>query len=246
MVAERELARHTTRLVAVGQQVRGDLLAAGIGRGEQYSVVAPGVRPRDAPDRDRARSALALPAAAKVVTLVARLTPIKRPDRFLDVAEAVALRHPDAVFVVAGGGELLGALRARGHRSRVDVRFLGWRSDVETVYAASDVVALTSDNEGMPVSLIEAAMAGRPCVTTRVGAAPEVVIDGVTGYVTGLQVADLANAVNRLLDDDRLRSGMGAAARERAGLHFSAQRLIADLSGIYEELVGTQAARTDR
>ena len=115
---------------------------------------------------------------------------------------------------------------------------MGWMSDVETVYSASDVVVLTSDNEGMPVSLIEAALAGRPCVTTDVGGASEVVVSGTTGIVTATDVGALAAAVARLLDDEELRQTMGAAAAARAHRFFGAERLGKDIAGIYEELAG--------
>ena len=173
-----------------------------------------------------------------VVTLVARLTPIKRPERFVQLAGALAGAHPDVEFVVAGGGELLESLQDLATRLRAPVRFLGWMSDVETVYSASDVVVLTSDNEGMPVSLIEAALAGRPCVTTDVGGASEVVASGTTGMVTATDVGALAAAVGRLLDDEELRRTMGAAAAARAHRFFGAERLANDIAGIYEELAG--------
>jgi len=76
---------------------------------------------------------------------------------------------------------------------------VGWRSDVETVYAAADVVVLTSDNEGMPVTLIEAAHAGRAAVTTRVGSAAEVVEHGVTGFTTTTDHDDMASSVLEIL-----------------------------------------------
>jgi len=86
----------------------------------------------------------------------------------------------------------------------------------------------------MPISLIEASLAGRPCVTTRVGSAPEVVADGETGFVTELNVAALADAVDRLLSDDALRSRMGKAAAHRGRECFGADRLTRDISTLYE------------
>jgi glycosyltransferase involved in cell wall biosynthesis len=109
---------------------------------------------------------------------------------------------------------------------------------VETVYSASDVVVLTSDNEGMPVSLIEAALAGRPCVTTDVGGASEVVASGTTGIVTTTDVSALAAAVGQLLHDEELRRTMGTAAVARAQRLFGAERLANDTADIYEELAG--------
>ena len=116
------------------------------------------------------------------------------------------------------------------------MRFLGWRSDVTTIYAASDVIVLTSDNEGMPVSLIEAASVGTPAVTTRVGSAPEVVLDGVTGFVTEIDVDALTRATIELIESSELRRRMGAAAEQRARSEFGADRLVSDVSMLYERL----------
>jgi glycosyltransferase involved in cell wall biosynthesis len=236
VVTERRLARRTTRLVAVGRQVRDDLVAAGIGRPEQFEVVAPGVDLPEAPDRDVARERLGLDGASHVVTFVGRLTPVKRPDRFVRLAARLRSRYPDAVFLVVGDGELLGATQGEARALGAHCCFLGWRRDVETVYAASDAVVITSDNEGMPVSLIEAARVGTPAVTTRVGSAPEVVADGITGFVTDPTVEALAAATAILLDDRALRCRFGAAARVRAAREFSGPRLVADTERIYEEL----------
>ena len=114
----------------------------------------------------------------------------------------------------------------------------GWRSDMETVYAATDVMVLTSDNEGMPVTLIEAASVGLPAVTTDVGSAGEVVIDGVTGLVTEPDAGALATAVRTLLADPLRRQRFGDAAAEHARAHFSADRLAADHDTLYTELAG--------
>lgn len=238
VAVERGLARPTTALVAVGGQVRDELLEARIGQRRQYSVVAPGVDLGVLPEPGTARRTLGLPAgpADRVVTFVGRLAAVKRPDRFVDVAIAVARSHPDVCFAIAGDGELADEVRARAGPLGRRMVFLGWRGDVETVYSASDVVVLTSDNEGMPVSLIEAAASGTPAVTTRVGSAPEVVADGVTGFVTDTDTRALATAVTRLLDDEALRTAMGQAASQRAKERFGAGRLASDIGNLYEAL----------
>jgi glycosyltransferase involved in cell wall biosynthesis len=242
VTSERLLARRTTRLVAVGAQVRDELLAAGIGRPEQFSVVPPGVFTRTAPSREAARAELGLASDGAVVAFVARLTGVKRPQRFVDLARALAPSHPDATFVVVGEGELLEQLRESGQGLGPALRFLGWRPDVETVYAASDVVVLTSDNEGMPVSLIEAALHGRPAVTTRVGSAAEVVVDGETGFVTSTSMGDLTAATERLLSDPELRRRMGAAAAARATHQFGPARLTADIERLYDSITADWTA----
>lgn len=230
---ERVLARHTDRLVAVGAQVRDDLLTAGIGRPEQYAVVPPGIQLPAAPGRAAARQALGLPAGALVAVLVARLTTIKRPERFIEIARRLVERHPDALFVVVGEGDLLPELQAQAGSN---VRFLGWRGDVEVVYAASDVVVLTSDNEGMPVSLIEAALCGVPAVATRVGSVAEVVLDGESGLLAAPEPSDLTAQVDRLLSDAPLRRRLAAGALRHGTACFGRSRLVADTERLYEQL----------
>jgi len=236
VMSERLLARRTTRLVAVGTQVRDDLLDAGIGRPDQYVVVPPGVALPTLPARDEARHALDLDPDDLVVAFVARLTNVKRPDRFLAMATAIAARHPTARFVVVGGGDLFESVREQAAPLGDRIRFLGWRSDVETIYAASDLVVLTSDNEGMPVSLIEAALCGVPAVTTGVGSAAEVVLDGVTGRVTGLHTPQLIAAVDDLLGSPSLRRRMAVEAAAHANRHFGASRLVRDMDELYTSL----------
>ncbi|MFC6086329.1 glycosyltransferase [Sphaerisporangium aureirubrum] len=233
---ERLLALMTRRLVTVGAKVRDDLLAAGIGRPEQYLVIPPGVAPEPAPPRDVARAALGLPPDAPVVAFVGRLTQIKRPDRLAATAEIVLRRFPGCRFVVCGGGELREELERRVRDARGSFAFLGWRDDVETVYAAADVVLLTSDNEGTPLSLVEAGMAGTPVVATDVGSVAEVVRDGETGLLARPDAAELAERTERLLADPALARRMGAAAKEWTTSAFGVRRLVADTEALYRSL----------
>jgi glycosyltransferase involved in cell wall biosynthesis len=149
---------------------------------------------------------------------------------------AVLDRHSDAVLVVAGEGECLKEIERQARPLGDSVRFLGWQEDVGRLYAAADCVVITSHNEGMPVSLIEAAMAGVPGVTTDVGSAGEVILDGVTGLVVGTEPAEVADGLLRVLQAD-VRDQMGSAARRRAEIEFSSQRLIQDHQNLYRMLV---------
>jgi glycosyltransferase involved in cell wall biosynthesis len=239
VLVERALAARTTHLVAVGSNVRDDLLAAGIGRPDKFSVVPPGVTV-STPPRAAARAELGLDDAGPVNAFVARLTAIKRPERVVAVARELASSHPDAVVVIVGEGALLEDLRAQAAPLGDRVRFLGWRADVDRIYAAADVVLLTSANEGMPVSLIEAAAAGRPAVSTRVGSVAEVVEDGVTGLLVPEDVAALTAAVRTVLDDDERRAAMGAAAAERADRLFGSRRLVEQTAELYERLAAAR------
>ncbi len=236
VVVERSLARRTTTLAAVGARVRDDLLEARIGRPDQYVVVPPGVPEPNVLPRAAARDKLGLPSDAPIVAFVARMTAVKRPDRFAEVARLVARVHPETHFAIAGEGGLLDDLREQCAPLGERVHFLGWQADVGVVYSAADAVALTSDNEGMPVSLIEAAMCERPVVTTDVGSASEVVAHDETGFVTSLDPELIADAVLRLVATPELAAKMGDAAGARARARFSTARLVADTEAIYENI----------
>jgi glycosyltransferase involved in cell wall biosynthesis len=238
--AEKVLARRTDRIVSVGAKVRDDLLAAGIGRPERYVVVPPGTDLRPAPTTAEARAALDLPQRGPVIGYVGRITGIKRPDRLVAVARKVVASIPDATFVVCGDGDRLGDIADAVAELGPAIRPLGWRGDVETVYAAADLTLLTSDNEGMPVSLIESGLAGVPAVATNVGSVAEVVVDGGTGLLVapdGPDVAgQLAGHVVTLLRDHARRLAMGRQAREVAAQRFGAARLVADTRELYRSI----------
>ncbi|MEV0231174.1 glycosyltransferase [Nonomuraea sp. NPDC050786] len=235
--SERLLASMADRLVTEGSAVRDDLLRARIGRPEQYVVIHPGVRLGSLPDRATARQALGLPPDAPVVTFVGRLTQIKRPDRFVATANRILARVPECRFVICGGGDLLAQVEQDIAPVRQAFHLVGWRNDVETVYAAADVLLLTSDNEGMPLTLIEAQMAGIPVVATRVGSVAEVVQSGRTGLLASTDPAELAEHTVQLLTDPLLARRMGEAARHWSTASFDVDRLVADTEALYRSLV---------
>jgi glycosyltransferase involved in cell wall biosynthesis len=239
---ERALARVTTRLLAVSEQVRDEVLARGVGRPDQFEVVRLGLDLRPfltCQERTgEIRNELELPPAARLIGIVARLVPIKAHEVFLDMAARVAREQPDAVFLIVGDGERRQALEAdvRARDLTARVRFLGWRADLDRVYADLDLVVLTSRNEGSPVALIEAMAAARPVVATRVGGVPELVGDSALLAEVD-DAAGLAHAVIRLLSDRDLACRLGSRARERVVPAFSRERLIADIDALYQRVL---------
>jgi glycosyltransferase involved in cell wall biosynthesis len=245
---ERFLARRTDVLVAVSEQVRDELLAMGIGKPAQFEVIPLGFDLSrfmvDGAERERRRAALrdewGIPSDAPLVTLVARLAPIKRVDRFLRVARLVAERRPDTRFAIVGDGELHDELRAAPEARALGERltWAGMRRDVPDVCFASDVVALTSDNEGTPVSLIEAQAAGVPVVSTRVGGAAAVV--PLSGLVAPDDEAALAERIAELLDDPASAALVAQEQRALTAHQFGLARLVGDVDRLYRSLVGRQ------
>jgi glycosyltransferase involved in cell wall biosynthesis len=243
---ERWLARRTDVLVAVSPEVRDDLVGLGVAPAERFVVVPLGLdlsRFLDDNERPARRAALrkqwGLDAEDEVVTLVARLVPIKRVDRFLRVAERL-LDRPRARFVVVGDGELRAELAASPAARTLGERLVwaGFRSDMPDVCFASDVVALTSDNEGTPVSLIEAQAAATPVVSTRVGGVASAILAGKSGLLAPREDdAGLADAIRILLADPDAAARMAQTGREHARETFGVQRLVDDLDHLYQGLL---------
>ena len=237
---ERTLARVTDRIVAISPRIRTELLDEyRIGRPEQYHVVPLGfdldrLTAIGDVDRRAARASLGIPVDAPVVATAGRLTAIKRYDLFLDTARLVAERHPDAVFLAAGDGEL--QARANGIADRV--RFIGWRRDLETLYAASDVFLLTSRNEGTPVALIESLAAAVPGVSTDVGGVRDVIDSDRVGLLAPFgDPRALADQVDALLADVDRRRRMGEAGRQAVASRYGLDRLLDDVERLYRELL---------
>ena len=250
--AERWLAARTDALLAVAPEVRDDLLALGIGRPEQWHVVPVGVEldrlVAERPDRAAARATLGLPADGPIVGCVGRLVPIKDHEVLLQAGARLLRERPDVTFVLAGDGELRERLQERAVELMGDrCIFLGWVHDLPTLYAAVDVVALTSRLEGTPVSLIEAAAAGKPVVATRVGGVREVVRDGETGLlVAPNDPVAVAASLHTLLDDPEGARRMGEEGTGWVTGRFSAARLADQLAGLYGELLDRKKTRAAR
>ena len=144
---------------------------------------------------------------------------------------------PEVVLLIVGEGDLLSSIEKDTKEFGDSVRVLGWRDDLENIYAAADLSLLTSDNEGMPVSLIESAATGLPCVATDVGSVCEVVINNETGLVVESSATALTAAIVKLLSDEPLRRRMGQAALKHAEKNFTVERLIEDHISLYKKLV---------
>ena len=244
--AERMAARITTRLVAVNETVRDEVLARGVGRPGQFDVVRLGfdLSPFTSSERHAGsmRAELGLDDTTHTVTIVARLVPIKAHDVFVTMAAEVLRTGTDVVFLIVGDGECRAAIEAQARACGVlsSLRFAGWRRDLDRVYADSDVVVLTSRNEGSPVALIEAMACGRPVVATRAGGVAELV--GDAGLLRPIDdAAGLAQDVLHLLANPELAARLGRAGRARVVPAFSRERLIDDIDALYQRSLGARA-----
>ena len=233
---EKFLAKRTDILVAVGNQVKDDLLAAGIGKSDQYRVFFPGLVEPKKISKDVARQQFEMRAGDIYVAYVGRMTAIKRPDRLLNTAAEIKARNLPVKFIVAGEGDLFESTKRDSEQRDLPVKFLGWRKDIGALFAASDIAILTSDNEGIPLTLIQAAQASLPIVATGVGSIGDIVVHEVNGYLVDREPAALADALQKLAIDPVLREIMGKAGRERTSRYFSLEKMCADHTELYQLL----------
>jgi glycosyltransferase involved in cell wall biosynthesis len=242
---EQRLAGATDVIVAISPRIRREILTNyHIGRPDQVRVVPLGFDLHsfaaiDQRTRQIARRELQVPENTLLVTTVGRLVPIKRQDIFLEMASALATRFSNARFLVVGDGPLRVSLERRAADLGIAdrIRFLGWRSDLARIYAATDLFVLTSDNEGTPVALIEAMAAGVASISTDVGGVRDVVPDDQNGRVFPAgQPLQLADGAFPLLTDEALRSRVGENGRRAVVERFGFDRLVSDLVALYGEV----------
>ena len=239
VIAEKSLAFNTRQLLAVGDKVRQDLLEAGIGSKEKFGLMPPGLAIGNLPSKNDALTFFGLNNERLQCAFIGRVTQIKRPDRFLDVVSEIKKRNISLDFFIAGDGELLEACRKRIIAEDLPVKVLGWQSNIEKVLSAADIVVLTSDNEGTPLSLIQAGMAGLPVVSTNVGSVPEVVLDNVTGLIASSDVQEITDALEKLVNDQALQVQLGNAAQEFTLANFGVDRLVDDHKALYKKLLSS-------
>jgi glycosyltransferase involved in cell wall biosynthesis len=241
-VADRLVARLVTRVIAVSRGA-AEFLIHGKGYPAEKVLVIPNGRDltRFAPGahRDAVRKELGLDPDAPVVGVIGRLETQKGHVHLLDAWSQVIRVHPDARLLVVGEGSLRGALVNQARRLGVleHVRFLGFRSDVPRILDASDVITLPSLHEGMPLTVIEAAAAGRPVVATAVDGTPETVRDGETGFlVPPADPRALARALLTMLADRQAGERMGREAYRWARERFDVNAHVEATARVYHEV----------
>jgi len=241
---ERALARVSDRLIGVSEATVDDLVRLGVAPRERFSVLPLGLdlgplaEPDDGGLRERTRGELDVAPEEVLLVFVGRVVPIKRLDVLLRALAQAGGPGPRLRLALVGDGEERPGLEALASELGIerDVLFLGYRRELRSLFAAADLAVLSSDNEGTPVSLIEAGAAGLPAVATDVGGVGEVV-----GEQTGILVppgdpAALAGALRQMADDPEGRRTYGRAARSRVTERYGAARLIGDVDALYREL----------
>jgi glycosyltransferase involved in cell wall biosynthesis len=240
---ERSLARVSSQLVVPAPKLADDLSGKfDIAARDRFDVVPLGfdLLPFKTAEKLRGelRRELGVAEGTRLVGIVGRMVPVKDHPTFIAAAARLAQRHPDLRFVFVGGGECEEAVKAEAAKQGIAARshFLGWRRDLARIYADLDVVALSSINEGTPVSLIEAMASGTPVASTEVGGVGDVLRAGARGELAPAGDPEgLAAAIERALAP----SARARAATFRADVHkeYGSERLCRQLGELYDRLL---------
>jgi glycosyltransferase involved in cell wall biosynthesis len=245
---DRRVLRRMACTVCVSEAMAVKVRRAGVPP-ERVAVICNAIdaEPFDRPDpayREEL-SGLFAERPAYIVGAAGRLSPEKGFDQFIEAAARVARQKPDVGFVLFGDGPLRKALTRRVAERGLERRFVlgGFRPDIHRVLPHFDVAILSSHTEGLPVVVLEALAAGVPVVATAVGGTPEVIDEGVQGFlVPPGDPGALADRILRLLGSDSLRRQMGERGRQRVREKFSFAEMASRYQWLFDRLTGQSCA----
>lgn len=248
-VIETAANRWTDRVVANSRAAADHAIAAQRVAPGRLRIIRNGVElpdPIAAAERAARRRALGGSDEDLIIGCVASYTQAKRLDVLVEAFAVVARELPTARLELIGEGPGRDALGAQIRTLRLEGRVClhGFEVDPERLYPAFDVVALSSEREGLPNTLLEAAAAGRAMVSTAAGGAAEIVVDGETGLLVPVgDVPALAAALLRMASDPELRDRLGAGARQHVERSFGMDRFVDEFATLYEERVTARRRR---
>lgn len=238
VLIEKALGKITDVFISMGTLVMKELLEVGVGKIHQFRVLLPGIS--ELPNAISSHGIEEFKCAHEgelICTFVGRISPIKRIDRVIEIARITQLKGARIHFLIIGDGDLRKELELKS--SGLPVSFLGWQKQTQDWLAISHLAILLSDNEAVPLAMIEAGFSGLPTVATNVGSMSDVVIDGVNGLLVSTDVNEIADAVLRLANDPNLREAMGHAGQLLAREKFSTSAMVKAHEEIYSQIMQT-------
>jgi glycosyltransferase involved in cell wall biosynthesis len=240
VLAEKIIAKITTKIITVSEYDRGLAQRYRVASMGKMITIKNGAEVRlnaNNGSRNLYRNDLKIMGPAIVVSMVARLASPKDPLKFLELAGLTL--QSDVLFLLVGDGPLRSKVEKyqKDHRLN-NVRLLGERDDVEKILAMSDVFCLFSDWEGLPLVIIEAMACGLPIVAHPVGGVPELVLDGVNGYLVDKNdMREVAGRLQTLVGNRERRERMGKMSRTRYEEEFSAVQMVETTGKLYKDLI---------
>jgi glycosyltransferase involved in cell wall biosynthesis len=180
----------------------------------------------NAPNRSKARQELGLEEKDEVLLFLGNLTAQKRPDRFIEIVSQLTKSRPNLKALIVGDGDLGSSVKSQISNLEPQISLTGYQQDVSPYLAATDILVLTSDTEGLPGVVLEAAYFEVPTVATEVGGIKECLIDGETGYlIPDRSVSQFCEKINFLLDHPQDRKAKGAKAKTFTSQNFQMDKV---------------------
>jgi glycosyltransferase involved in cell wall biosynthesis len=200
LLLERFLGKRTNMLFCIGTKTKLDLVRLKIGHPDHMLVIPTGLVVQSSGNRIAVREELNISLENFVIIYPGRLTKVKRIDRLADVMQTLG-NFPNLTWLVAGDGEELHFLKDLQKSRDVDLRLLGWRSDLDTIFSACDLSVLVSDHEGTPLSVVHAGLHGVPTLATNVGSVSDLIKDGFTGFLVEPLSQSVVLKLTSILED---------------------------------------------
>ena len=241
---EKTLARKADILITDGDSITRELIASRIAPPEKFLRITPGVATRipDSP-RQAMTSTPSTNSKFPVIAFIGRMAPIKRPDRYLKVVQELTHRNVDCTFLMYGEGELLSTIRDEIIRSELKVDLLPFEKDIYQILKRIDILVMTSDNEGTPLTIMECSFAGVPCVGTDVGSMRDIVKDGINGFLVTPDVNLLANKIEELIEDVPALKTLQETCVSYANEHFNVKDYVVAHQNLYASLLNSGKER---
>lgn len=248
---ERNLANKSTGIIAISEQQKVELSSIHkICPADKIKVIPLGFdldkfRVNLESNRSETREKYNLSEDEVAVAIIGRLAPIKNHQLFLDVARNILAKgNKNVRFFIVGDGEL--NIKTTEISNQINAEFgrkiilTSWIKDVNAFNAGMDIICLTSNNEGTPVSLIEAQAANIPVVTTDVGGVKDIVWEGETGFIVPKgNVKAFEEKLTILIENKEIRQKMSQNGWEFVKEKFHYLRLVKDMETYYKELLNT-------
>lgn len=237
---ERVLAWGTNLLIADSMQVKIDLLNYGVGKEKNWQVVSPGIRKLPNIESDVARNELGISKDANLICWIGRFTNIKNP--MLAAQSFSTLKNKTNkkfTMIMVGDGELFTSVQEYISNNKLDIKLVGWKTNVSNFLAASDILLLTSKNEGFGMVIAEAGWYGKPTISTKVGGVTEFISNGETGVLVDSNEDDISDAISLLFEDRSLMNKIGTNAKKQTNNLFTSEIFTKKHEEIYLKILNS-------
>lgn len=232
-LVQKFLASKSDYLVAVNDLTKRDLIAAKIGSEEKFKVIYPGFKALYQHSKVHARNRLGLIDNLFTVGFVGRFEKVKRPDILSKVINMAIESSNSIQFVVCGGGELYEDFQIE--TSNPKVHCFPWTQDLSLLYSSVDLMLLTSDNEGSPLTIIEAGQFGVPTLSRRVGGVPSLISHELTGFLADDDPESIAKTLSRISCSPDFLLEVSTKTKEYFGQNFNELTFLNSYKSLYIE-----------